>query len=208
MCVRFAASVSGNPMMLKCRRNRLDTGLRPPPGGAMAHTSATEMISENRIGWTYWYQPPWSRYCRSSSSGGWAPYCSRWGRLVSSMKIVHVFPAAGPKVSVRRFSNFDIRLDCSILAEVRAEKLMITGTKFSPMPLVSRLAMFTVLPLPVGPTQRVCRHLLARVLINQLLRTVSSVGTSSSWNSASSGTPYSGCVSSHGTHATFSSSKK
>ena len=60
----------------------------------------------------------------------------------------------------------------------------------------------------MGPTQRVCWHLLPRVSTSQLVRTVSIVGTSSSWNAAPFGTAYAGWVSSHGTHARSSSSKK
>ena len=153
---------------LKWRTKRGVTGLRPPPGGPMAHTSCmsaswrhvlsarsylkhaaragvanksgappmhtmppkvrlTPNISPQRNARTRvsalynpassppaapTHQPLWSRNCRSSSTGGWAPYTSSAGMLTSSTNTTQRMPTGGPKMPLRRLSRRASIMSC------------------------------------------------------------------------------------------------
>ncbi|KAG7256268.1 hypothetical protein CRUP_029318, partial [Coryphaenoides rupestris] len=82
----LASSISARASRLKWRVKRCVTGLRPPPGGPMAHA---KLMSTSCL------KPRWSIHWRSSSMGGWAPYVSNMGMFRSSMKKTNQFILTG-----------------------------------------------------------------------------------------------------------------
>ena len=96
--------------MLKWRRNRGVTGLRPPPGGPIAARNWTSCSTILVVSFRS-YQWPWSKNCRRSSMGGWAPYISRAGMFMSSMKMIAFLPMGGPKKPLRRLSILDMMMN-------------------------------------------------------------------------------------------------
>ena len=74
---------------LKWRRNLGLTGFRPPPGGPMAQMNWMSIKLTFDVSFLS-YQFPWSKYWRSNSIGGWAPYFSRAGILTSSTKMTNL----------------------------------------------------------------------------------------------------------------------
>ena len=54
------------------------------------------------------YQFPWSKYCRRSSTGGWAPNVSSAGMFMSSTKMTHFFPIGGPYTPFLLLSSLDM----------------------------------------------------------------------------------------------------
>lgn len=128
-------------------------------------------------------KPLWSRYCRSSSTGGCAPYVSVMGMLTSSTKMTHFLLAAAP---MRFFLFFSILASMVIWTTsdaVWAEKF--TGIDVMPMPpsslsgasCSSSLLMTVVFPVPVTPVTKTGLLISMRFFMMKLKRTVSAVGT-------------------------------
>mmetsp|Transcript_6701 Transcript_6701/g.27155 ORF Transcript_6701/g.27155 Transcript_6701/m.27155 type:complete len:211 (-) Transcript_6701:6365-6997(-) len=200
MRTRLWSDMSVKERKLKCLSARLDTGLRPPPGGPMHPTRITSTTVLNAHGGTRSYHPLWSIHWRRSSMGGCAKYFSRMGMLRSSMSTAYFFPEGGPNTPFLRFSILPSRKSCVWFADVRALKVMNTGTNASGMWLDSLSITFSVFPVPVSPTHSTCLSFFTSASMMYVYRTVSAVGTMISANAASGFTAYVSTVRIHSTH--------
>ena len=101
------SAISVKERKLKCRRKRMVTGFRPPPGGPMHPMNWMSTKFRNAQGGMRSYQPLWSIHCRRISMGGWAKYFSLCGMFTSSTNITYFFNEGGPYTPLRRFSVFE-----------------------------------------------------------------------------------------------------
>mmetsp|Transcript_14901 Transcript_14901/g.36049 ORF Transcript_14901/g.36049 Transcript_14901/m.36049 type:complete len:378 (-) Transcript_14901:66-1199(-) len=203
-----SSDMSVKDRKLKWRSRRLDTGLRPPPGGPMHPTKMMSWICRNAHGGLRSYHPWWSIHCRSSSMGGCAKYFSRIGMLRSSMRMAYFLPAGGPNTPFLRLSILESMKSWVWLAEVRALNVMNTLMNCSGMWLLSLSITFSVLPVPVSPTHSTWLSLSSSLSMTYVYRTVSAVGTMISANACSGLTLYAGMVFIHSFHASSSWSKQ
>mmetsp|Transcript_36232 Transcript_36232/g.69467 ORF Transcript_36232/g.69467 Transcript_36232/m.69467 type:complete len:215 (-) Transcript_36232:258-902(-) len=171
------SDMSAKAMKLKWRSMRLDTGLRPPPGGPMQPMYWMSISLRNAHGGLRSNQPLWSIHWRRISIGGWAKYFSRWGMFMSSREMIIFLPEGGPNTPLRRLSILESIRSCVWLAEVRAEKVMKTGVMSAGRSLFSLSCTVTVLPVPVSPTHRMCFPLRTSLSITKVYEMVSEVGT-------------------------------
>mmetsp|Transcript_8700 Transcript_8700/g.26129 ORF Transcript_8700/g.26129 Transcript_8700/m.26129 type:complete len:209 (+) Transcript_8700:8249-8875(+) len=199
MVLRARSSGFGIANMAKCRTNRGDTGLRPPPGGAHPAIRVTSSISFHRPAFSRSYKPWKSWYCRNNSMGGCEPYVSSFGMLRSSTKMHTFFSRGAPRTFFLRFSSFDSIIFWVRSDDVCAEKLRISGTSLPSLAAIESRQSFAItdLPTPVSPVKSTDLLPSRYVESSQLNLTVSTVGTSMSKNGISGLYSNFGTISSH-----------
>mmetsp|Transcript_24429 Transcript_24429/g.96936 ORF Transcript_24429/g.96936 Transcript_24429/m.96936 type:complete len:246 (-) Transcript_24429:4090-4827(-) len=189
ICALEASESSRRPMTLKCRTNLAVTCCRPPPGGPIEPTRMRSTIFRKPREPVRSYQPPWSNHCLRSSTGGCAPYVSRFGMFKSSTCSNATLPAGGPNTPLRLFSSLVSRVSCVWFADVCAENAIVIGRTLSGIFLPITIAsphmyceMVTVFPVPVSPTISTCERMLISLPSRKVLQMESAVGTMSSAN--------------------------
>lgn len=162
---------------LKWRVNLAVKLLLPPPGGAEQIHKIVSWISFQNLSFLS-YNPPLSIKNRSNSIGGWAPYSSTDGMLISSINTAVFLFGFAPSNVFLIFSNLPSIVSYVTYEDVYAEKIKLKWSTLLVSCIYVRIVeRITDFPVPLIPVRYICFLNDSNHSVKKLYLTVSNVGT-------------------------------